>query len=149
LIADRVVGAGEFGEVYLAKQKAKMASGQKVLVKRAVKTLKGVADDVSKTLFMREAMIMVAIGAHRNVVKMVGVAVQQAPWLVVLEFVRYGDLKDIMESLRKKRISLEPSEMLDICQCIATGMEHMADRRLIHMVPTLILLYYIVLRVAF
>ena len=30
-------------------------------------------------------------------VQMVGVAVQQAPWLVVIEFMPYGDLKGVLE----------------------------------------------------
>ena len=28
---------------------------------------------------------------------MIGVAVQQAPWLVVIEFMPYGDLKGVLE----------------------------------------------------
>ena len=30
-------------------------------------------------------------------VQMIGVAVQQAPWLVVIEFMPYGDLKGVLE----------------------------------------------------
>ena len=30
---------------------------------------------------------------HPNVVRMIGVAIQQKPWLCVLEFMFYGDLR--------------------------------------------------------
>ena len=30
---------------------------------------------------------------HPNVVRMIGVAIQQKPWLCVLEFMYYGDLR--------------------------------------------------------
>ena len=88
IIAEKVIGAGEFGEVYLANQKARSKTGAKIKMKRAVKTLKGIADEQSKKMFMRECLIMVAIGNNRNICRMIGVAVQQAPWLCVLEFVR-------------------------------------------------------------
>ena len=92
IVAKHVLGAGEFGEVYLATQKAKSKkTGKPVDVPRAVKTLKtGGATEADKNEFLREAMIMLAVGKHSNVVRMVGVAVQQAPWLVVLEFMRYS-----------------------------------------------------------
>jgi hypothetical protein len=34
---------------------------------------------------------------HDNLVSMVGVAVQQAPWLVVLEFMQFGDLRAVLQ----------------------------------------------------
>lgn len=40
---------------------------------------------------MQEAEVMVAL-SDDSLVRMVGVAVQQPPWLVVLEFMPYGDL---------------------------------------------------------
>jgi hypothetical protein len=35
---------------------------------------------------------------HENVTCIVGVAVQQPPWLTVLEFMEHGDLRDVVMS---------------------------------------------------
>lgn len=36
--------------------------------------------------------------SHANLVRLVGVAVNHMPWLVVLEFMRYGDLRNLVVS---------------------------------------------------
>ena len=97
LAAEKLLGAGQFGEVYLAFQKVKdKASGAVTEERRAVKMLKGEADKKAKEEFMRECNMMLDIGEHPNVVQMVGVAVQQVPWLCVLEFQPYGDLREVV-----------------------------------------------------
>ena len=58
--------------------------------------LKGQADKKAKEEFMRECNMMLEIGEHPNVVQMVGVAVQQVPWLCVLEFQPFGDLREVV-----------------------------------------------------
>ena len=76
---------------------------------------------------------MLAVGKHVNVVRMVGVAVQQAPWLVVLEFMRYGDLRAVVMALEEKRIKLTMREQLTIALQLTDGCNHLAARRLVHM----------------
>ena len=34
--------------------------------------------------------------SHANLVRLVGVSVNHMPWLVVLEFMRYGDLRNLV-----------------------------------------------------
>eukprot|EP00039_Didymoeca_costata_P029290 m.24012 g.24012 ORF g.24012 m.24012 type:complete len:877 (+) comp7565_c0_seq1:238-2868(+) len=133
LEAEKVLGAGEFGEVYLAKQKCRSKSGNVIQVRRAVKTLKQGAGGNDKNEFLHEAMIMLAVGSHPNVVRMVGVAVQQAPWLCVLEFLPYGDMLGVLAKLKEQKISLEVAEFLFIGNQLAAGCGHLAKRRLVHM----------------
>jgi hypothetical protein len=52
---------------------------------------------------------------HPNLVKMYGVAVQQKPWLCVLEFLAYGDLKGVLEGLADKGIKCTTYELVDCC----------------------------------
>jgi hypothetical protein len=78
----------------LATQLRKRSDGKIVKTPRAVKTLKSnIADETAKKMFLRECLIMVAVGKHQHVVSMVGVAVQQAPWLVVLPFLKSVPMK--------------------------------------------------------
>ena len=133
LDADKVLGAGEFGEVWLATQLTKSSSGNKITVHRAVKTLKQGAGGADKDEFLREALLSLAIGRHKNCIRLVGVAVQQPPWLCVLEFQKYGDLQDVVKTLSQKKIKLTQAEFLHVFKQIAAGCAHMHSRKLIHM----------------
>lgn len=78
LRAVKMLGAGQFGEVYLAFQRIEGAGTTAAKeVKRAVKMLKGEATPEARADFMKEAEMMVKLGRHPNLVAMVGVAVQQ------------------------------------------------------------------------
>jgi hypothetical protein len=89
LKATKVLGAGQFGEVYKANQTMKKKDGTSVLVPRAVKLLKPNSAIGMKDEFVLECE-MCLIMDHVNCVRMVGVCVQQAPWLCVLECMDYG-----------------------------------------------------------
>jgi hypothetical protein len=56
--------------------------------------------------------MMVTIGDHDNVVKLVGVAVQQVPWLCVLEFQPFGDLREVVMSARCSGFKLNSAPRL-------------------------------------
>ncbi len=66
---------------------------------------------------------------HPNLVKFIGVAVKQRPWLVLLEFCPYGDLSDVLRACERKQIKLELKERLRIAQQLADGMAFMASKR--------------------
>ena len=74
LEAVRALGAGQFGEVYLAKQRTDGGSGGgdgdgARMVLRAVKMLRGAATAADKAEFMGEATIMNAM-RHKNIVSL-------------------------------------------------------------------------------
>ena len=133
LDAMKVLGAGEFGEVWLARQLTRGSTGAKIKVHRAVKTLKQGAGGADKDEFLREALLSLAIGVHENCVRLIGVAVQQPPWLCVLDFHQYGDLRDVVMTLAQKKLKLETAEHLHIFKQICAGMAHLHSRKLVHM----------------
>lgn len=104
--------------------------GQPKLV--AVKLLRGGASVEDKKEFLREAESMINL-QHENLCSMLGVAVQQRPWLCVLEYLKYGDLKNVVGSLRFKKITMTTREMCTVAAQIAAGMNFMAGLKLIHM----------------
>lgn len=130
LSAEKMLGSGQFGEVYLAFQSDGDGSNP---TKRAVKMLKGSATRDAKKEFVRECDMMIEAGKHRNLVQMVGVALQQSPWLCVLEFLPYGDLQGLMQDLAANDIKLELGVMLDFCSQLCDGGAHLASKRLVHM----------------
>ena len=60
-------------------------------------------DEEAKSQFLEEIELMKAIGAHRNIVSMLGCWVNSDPIFLVLEYVPYGDL---LHWLRNKRIQV-------------------------------------------
>ena len=72
-------------------------------------------------------------GEHENLVKFVGVAVQQAPWLAVIEFCQYGDLRAVVKACKEKKVTLLLEEQLSFCHQLASGCAHLASKRFIHM----------------
>ena len=161
LKALEVIGAGQFGAVYLATQNMRRCPGcgkdyaidghlkrclekctpsiaydaSKIVkhdVTRAVKMLKGVANAAAKKEFFDEANVMLMFD-HPNVTNIMGVAVQQAPWLYVLEYCMYGDVRGVLKGCLQKRIVLHAGEMIHMCLGTSRGMEHLAELRLVHM----------------
>ena len=61
---------------------------------RAVKLLRGAATADDRKEFLREAELMLELD-HQNLVRIIGVAVQQRPWLVVLEYMRVCSIVEL------------------------------------------------------
>lgn len=135
LKAINVIGAGQYGEVYLALQTARKPShlgGGLITVKRAVKMVRNNATKEDRVEFLRESETQLKLD-HENLVKIVGVAVQQAPWLCVLEFCEHADLRAVVKACREKNITIGADEQLSFCQQLAGGMAHLTAKRLVHM----------------
>eukprot|EP00911_Craspedida_sp_UC1_P002415 UC1_evm3s1801 len=138
LKARSVIGMGQFGEVWSAEQSVLVASktpgGQpeRRNVLRAVKLLRDGASSGDRTEFLREAETMLDLD-HPNLVSLVGVSVQQRPWMVVLEYMEYGDLRAVLQTCQEKQLKLTFMEQLKFCVQIATGMDYLSSRRFVHM----------------
>eukprot|EP00050_Salpingoeca_kvevrii_P007735 m.298238 g.298238 ORF g.298238 m.298238 type:complete len:1104 (-) comp13814_c0_seq1:278-3589(-) len=132
LKAIKPIGAGQFGQVYLATQIVPGKTGNTETVKRAVKTLRGQASDADRDEFVHEAEIMLKI-KHRNLVNLIGVAVQQRPWLMVLEFLQYGDLQNVLKGCKAKGITLTPAEQLLFATQPASALAYLSSKGFLHM----------------
>lgn len=67
---------------------------------------------------------------HPNLVNLVGVAVQQRPWLAVLEFMRFGDLHAVVKKCQQFNVILHSLEHLCILsQVPATFTQHFDSPR--------------------
>jgi serine/threonine protein kinase len=82
--------------------------------------------------FLLEVQTMAKL-SHTHVTGLVGASLKQQPWLVAIEFMMYGDLRDVLKALRGKRVPLRAVEMIYCAAQVASGMAYVASKRLIHL----------------
>lgn len=57
--------------------------------------------DTERVIFQREIDIMKAIGSHHHVVEMLGCCTDDSPVSLVLEYVPFGNLLDLLRRSRE------------------------------------------------
>lgn len=122
------LGNGEFGDVYLATSMSK--TGEET--KYAVKTLKPEKVKSGAKLFMSEAALQLLL-KHPNVTACEGGCFEAQPFLMVLEYALYGDLKHVLQNLREKHIVLTERECLHFANQVASAMEYLTEQQIAHM----------------
>eukprot|EP00729_Bicosta_minor_P001471 gene1471-19382_t len=123
------IGQGQFGSVWLANQMASLGSSSFEPV--AVKQLRDGTNNTHKVLFLKEALAMAEL-QHTNLASLKGLCMQHNPWLVILEFCQYGDLKDVLQACVGKGIETTEHEKLLYLSQVAKGMAYMASKRYVH-----------------
>eukprot|EP00911_Craspedida_sp_UC1_P002220 UC1_evm2s1693 len=128
LLAGSVLGMGQFGAVHRATRAEAGGKKSQVAVKvlRATSAVRDMADA------LREVETLAALN-HANVVPLVGIVVQDRPWLIVLGLSQYGDVRRALIAVKGKGRALREVERLQICTQVAAAMVYLADRRYIHM----------------
>jgi hypothetical protein len=123
------LGKGAFGAVWKALLQETGQPERSVAVKTvldAEKTPEG-ADEL-----LQEAIIMAQVGAHPNVVGMIGVVTSGPPMLLVLEICERGSLLSVLRAAREKDEPLEVDDKLRLCLDVALGMAHLHAKRFMH-----------------
>eukprot|EP00051_Salpingoeca_urceolata_P019176 m.276786 g.276786 ORF g.276786 m.276786 type:complete len:542 (-) comp19366_c0_seq34:787-2412(-) len=134
LIAVTVLGAGQFGTVHLGVRTYEDENGRdlKPPEQVAVKTLRAGAASSDQEEFLKEASAMIEF-QHPNVCKLIGVCVGGTPWMLVLEFMMYGDMRGVLRAFGARNIPLQLSELLHACKQVLEGMKYIAAQGYVHM----------------
>ena len=101
----------------------------------AAKTLKPGTPLEERQTFLEEMNLMKGIGAHPNVIGIIGHCLEDEPFILLLEVAENGNLRDFLRSNRRTRStpqSLTLSQMMDFCLQIANGMSYLEQRGLLH-----------------
>ncbi|XP_068624359.1 tyrosine-protein kinase Fer isoform X3 [Battus philenor] len=115
------IGRGNFGDVYKARLKT---TGQEV----AVKTCRVALPEEQKRTFLQEGRILKQY-QHPNIVRLIGIAVQKQPIMIVMELVPGGSL---LTFLRTRASALGARSLLAMCRDAAAGMRYLESKNCIH-----------------
>ncbi|XP_062524967.1 tyrosine-protein kinase Fer isoform X2 [Bombyx mori] len=115
------IGRGNFGDVYKARLKT---TGQEV----AVKTCRVALPEEQKRTFLQEGRILKQY-QHPNIVRLIGIAVQKQPIMIVMELVSGGSL---LTYLRTRAAALSSRTLMAMCRDAAGGMRYLESKNCIH-----------------
>ena len=97
--------------------------GEKVEVKSLKDECKGLED------FLLEASVLTSL-SHPNLVKLIGVSVDQKPVYFITEFMEKGSLSDYLQS--RDRSAIQKSHQAAFAQDVCSGMAYLEQRDLVH-----------------
>ncbi|XP_034041773.1 ephrin type-A receptor 6-like isoform X2 [Thalassophryne amazonica] len=121
---ERVIGAGEFGEVCSGRLRT---PGKKEIAV-AIKTLKGGYVDRQRQDFLREASIMGQFD-HPNIIRLEGVVTKSRPVMIVVEYMENGSLDSF---LRQHDGHFTVIQLVGMLRGIAAGMKYLSDMGYVH-----------------
>jgi len=132
LTLGKVIGSGQFGEVY----KAQLDESEINNIPEYTVSAKTVLDanespEATKDL-LSEATVMAQVGAHPNLVSLVGIITRGDPLVLVISYCAGGSMQSV---LKKQHAAGEPLTLADKLQMsveVARGMEHIAKMHYIH-----------------
>ena len=149
ITAVQPLGHGQFGEVFLANRSVHAESAEAtdhpdivgegnpddtghVEMQVAVKTMGPKVGANGVREFTNEAALQLSL-RHANVAKVIGVCFTQIPFLVVLELILYGDLRQVMLACEDKQIDVAPATQFHLARQIAQGMAYITSKRVVHL----------------
>ncbi|XP_039611416.1 ephrin type-A receptor 2 [Polypterus senegalus] len=120
----KVIGAGEFGEVY--KGILKLSGKKETPV--AIKTLKPGYTEKQRKDFLSEASIMGQF-SHQNIIRLEGVVTKNKHAMIITEYMENGALD---KYLRGRDGEILAYQLVGMLHGIASGMKYLSDMNYVH-----------------
>ncbi|GAA6105358.1 ephrin type-A receptor 5 [Tachysurus ichikawai] len=121
---ERVIGAGEFGEV--CSGPLRLPGKREIVV--AIKTLKAGYTEKQRRDFLAEASIMGQFD-HPNIIHLEGVVTKSKPVMIITEYMENGSLDSF---LKKNDGQFTVIQLVGMLRGIASGMRYLSDMGYVH-----------------
>ncbi|XP_027876490.1 ephrin type-A receptor 3-like isoform X3 [Xiphophorus couchianus] len=121
---ERVIGAGEFGEV--CSGRLRVQGKREIYV--AIKSLKAGYSDKQRRDFLSEASIMGQFD-HPNIIRLEGVVTKCKPVMIITEFMENGSLDTF---LKKHDGQFTVIQLVGMLRGVASGMKYLSDMSYVH-----------------
>jgi serine/threonine protein kinase len=123
------IGQGHFGVVFRAV--AEQLPNCDPLQSVAIKVMRQGQSASSVNSFIREGMRHKDLN-HPNVVQLLGVCLTQEPYMIILEYLSFGDLKSLLRRCHELKVSLNLSHLCSFVVDTSSGFEYLHSQRFIH-----------------
>uniref|UniRef100_A0A671W5B6 receptor protein-tyrosine kinase n=1 Tax=Sparus aurata TaxID=8175 RepID=A0A671W5B6_SPAAU len=121
---ERIIGAGEFGEV--CSGPLRLPGKREIQV--AIKTLKAGYTEQQRRDFLWEASIMGQFN-HPNIIRLEGVVTKSKPVMIITEYMENGSLDTF---LKKNDAQFTVIQLVGMLRGIASGMRYLSDMGYVH-----------------
>ncbi|XP_070551587.1 tyrosine kinase receptor Cad96Ca-like [Ptychodera flava] len=135
-----VLNEGAFGKV--VKAEAWNIAGRDGNSVVAVKILKDNVSIADKQHFLNELVAMRSVGAHQNVIALLGCCRDSEPYCIILEYMARGNLKNYLWTCNLERATdanyengnwmLRSSSLLNYAHQVAIGMAYISSKQCVH-----------------
>ena len=123
------LGQGEFGVVLRAI--ATELPNCEPLLCVAVKVMRQGQDQSAKNAFIRESMRQKDLD-HPNVVRMLAVCLVAEPYMIILEYMSFGDLKSLLRRCKANATVLTLSHYCSFLKDLCAALDYLHSRRFVH-----------------
>jgi anaplastic lymphoma kinase len=123
------IGEGAFGEVWLGTVRG-VTNRPNETIPCAIKMMKDRNDDGSSRTeretedFLCEAEIMSRFD-HPNVIRLLAVAITEMPYLIITEYMNYGDLRQLLQDNRQNNKNWPVKLKVDCALQVAWGLKYL------------------------